>query len=217
VNVAVVVLARDPLRAKTRLRGALAPARREALAGAMLDDVLRSAIATGWPVLVVTDARSVARSARTAGARALVVPARGTRDAARRGLRRVERDGADAALVLAADVPLVRVGDLRRIAAAGRRAAIVIVPDRRRSGTNALYVRPPARLAPRFGPGSLAAHRHAARPDGRVLAVAGLGLDVDTPADLDSLRRAQRRAGPSTRAALTTARGRAAVPRRSRA
>ena len=159
MNIAIVVLARDPLRAKTRLRRALAPARREALASAMLDDVLRSALATGWPVLVVTDARSVARSARAAGARALVLPARGTRDGARRGLRHVGRDGADAALVLAADLPLVRVSDLRRIAAAGRRAAIVIVPDRRRSGTNALYVRPPARLAPRFGRGSLAAHR----------------------------------------------------------
>ena len=200
-----MILARDPLRAKTRLRRALAPARREALATAMLDDVLRSAMATGWPVLVVTDARSVAASARAARARALVVPARGTRDAARRGLRRVERDGADAALVLAADVPFVGVRDLRRIAAAGRRAPIVIVPDRRRSGANALYVRPPARLAPRFGRGSLAAHRDAAGPDGRVLAIAGLGLDVDTPADLDSLRRLKRRAGPSTRAALATA------------
>ena len=119
-------------------------------------------LATGWPVLVVTDARSVARSARAAGARALVLPARGTRDGARRGLRHVGRDGADAALVLAADLPLVRVSDLRRIAAAGRRAAIVIVPDRRRSGTNALYVRPPARLAPRFGSGSLAVDQPAA-------------------------------------------------------
>ena len=217
MKIAVVVLARDPFRAKTRLRSALAPARREALASAMLDDVLRSALATRWPVLVVTDARSVARSARAAGARALVLPARGTRDGARRGLRRVERDGAHAALVLAADLPLVRVGDLRRIAAAGRRAAIVIVPDRRRSGTNALYVRPPARLAPRFGRGSLAAHRDAAGQDGRVLPIAGLGLDIDTPADLDSLRRAKRRAGPSTRAALALATGRAAGPRRSRA
>jgi len=217
VNIAIVVLARDPLRAKTRLRRALAPARREALASAMLDDVLRSALATGWPVLVVTDARSVARSARAAGARALVLPARGTRDGARRGLRHVGRDGADAALVLAADLPLVRVSDLRRIAAAGRRAAIVIVPDRRRSGTNALYVRPPARLAPRFGRGSLAAHREAAGSDGRVLPIAGLGLDIDTPADLDSLRRAKRRAGPRTRAALALATGRAAGSRRSRA
>ena len=60
----------------------------------------------------------------------------------------------------------------------------MIVPDRRRSGTNALYLRPPSRIAPRFGRGSLAAHRSAAGAGGRVLAISHLALDVDTPADL---------------------------------
>jgi len=218
VTLAVVVLVRDPRRAKTRLRAALTPRQREALATAMYDDVMRAAMATGWPVLVVTDTAAVARSARTMGVGALVVPARGTRDGARRGLRRVERNGADAAIVLAADVPLVTPADLRRIAAAGRRSNVVIVPDRRRSGTNALYLRPPNRLDPRFGRRSFATHRAAAGTDGRVLVVGRLGLDIDTPADLRTLRRAQRRAGPRTRAALeTTSRGRAAGLRRSRA
>jgi len=176
-----------------------------------------SAMATGWPVLVVTDTAAVARRARAAGASALVVPARGTRDGARRGLRRVEREGADAALVLAADVPLVTAVDLRRIVAAGRRSEVVIVPDRRRSGTNALYLRPPNRLDPRFGPRSLAAHRAAAGSDGRLLVFPRLALDIDTPADLRILRDAKRRAGPSTRATLEATRGRGAGLRRSRA
>jgi 2-phospho-L-lactate guanylyltransferase len=198
----VIVLARDPRTAKTRLRGALGPAARARLAAAMLDDVLAAAVSTGWPVLVVTDARSIAARARVAGARATVVSARGTRDGARRGVTRALRDGADAVLIVAADVPLVRVADLRRIAAAGRRAEIVIVPDRGRSGTNALYLRPPLRIAPRFGPASLAAHRRAAGKTGRLLAVSRLGLDVDTPKDLDALRRMKGRAGRHTRAAL---------------
>jgi 2-phospho-L-lactate guanylyltransferase len=198
----VIVLARDPCTAKTRLRGALGPAARAQLAEAMLDDVLAAAVSTGWPVLVVTDARSIAVRARVAGARATVVSARGTRDGARRGVTRALRDGAGAVLIVAADVPLVRAADLRRIAAAGRRSEIVIVPDRGRSGTNALYLRPPSRIAPRFGPASLAAHRRAAGKTGRVLAVARLGLDVDTPADLDALRRMKGRAGRRTRAAL---------------
>ncbi|MDP9321073.1 MAG: 2-phospho-L-lactate guanylyltransferase, partial [Chloroflexota bacterium] len=74
MTVAVVVLVRDPRRAKTRLRSALTPRQREALASAMCDDVVRAAMATGWPVLVVTDTAAVARSARAAGAGALVVP-----------------------------------------------------------------------------------------------------------------------------------------------
>jgi len=202
VNPTVVVLARDPRTAKTRLRGALGPAARADLAAAMLGDVLAAALATGWPVLVATDARSVAARARAAGARAMVVSARGTRDGARRGVIRALRDGAGAVLIIAADVPLVRSADLRRIAAAGRRSQVVIVPDRGRSGTNALYLRPPSRITPRFGPASLAAHRAAAGAAGRVLAVSRLALDVDTPVDLDALRRAKRRAGPRTRAAL---------------
>ena len=202
MKLTVIVLARDPRTAKTRLSGALGPAARERLAAAMLDDVLAAAVATRWPVLVVTDARSIAARARAAGARATVVSARGTRDGARRGVRRALRDGAGAVLIVAADVPLLRAADLRRIAAAGRRSEIVIVPDRRRSGTNALYLRPPSRIAPRFGPASLAAHRKAAGAAGRVLAISRLALDVDTPADLDALRRMKRRAGSRTRVAL---------------
>ena len=198
----VIVLARDPRTAKTRLRGALGPAARARLAAAMLDDVLAAAVSTGWPVLVVTNARSIAARARVAGARATVVSARGTRDGARQGVTRALRDEAGAVLIVAADVPLVRAADLWRIAAAGRRSEIVIVPDRRRSGTNALYLRPPLRIAPRFGPASLAAHRRAAGKTGRVLAISRLGLDVDTPADLDALRRMKGRAGRRTRAAL---------------
>ena len=198
----VVVLARDPRRAKTRLRSALDPVKRERLVLGMFDDVVAAARSTRWPVLVVTDSPAIGARARVAGARALVVPARGTRDAARHGARRAARDGADAVLIVAADVPLARAADLRRIAAAGRRAAVVIVPDRERSGTNALYLRPPGRIAPRFGPDSLAAHREAAGGDGRVLTVARLALDVDMPTDLVALRRVRRRAGTRTRAAL---------------
>jgi 2-phospho-L-lactate guanylyltransferase len=197
-----VVLARDPRRAKTRLRPVLAPRQRAALALAMLDDVVAAAIRTRRPVLVVTDARSVAARVRRAGARATIVPARGTRDGAAAGLRLVARDGAGAALVVAADLPFATAVALRRVIAAGRRAEVVIVPDGRGAGTNALFLRPPSRIAPRFGRGSLAAHRRAASPAGRVLRIAGLGLDIDTPEDLRALERSKLRAGPRTRRAL---------------
>ena len=201
-RVAIVVVARDPRHAKTRLRAALLPSDRASLALAMLDDVVSAATRTHHAVLVVTDARSIAAHVRTVGARATVVPARGTRNAAAHGLRLAARSGADAALVVAADLPFATAADLRRVIAAGRRTAIVIVPDRRGSGTNALYLRPPSRIAPRFGRGSLAAHRRAAGPAGRVLRVARLGVDIDTPADLRAFARSKARAGIHTRRAL---------------
>lgn len=196
----IVVVARDPRRAKTRLRPLLGPRDRARLATAMFDDVLAAARATGHGVLVVTDARSVAARARAAGAQATLSPARGTRAAAAHGLARAARGGAGIAAVLAADLPLARAADLRRVLRGTARATIV--PDRRGSGTNVLVLRPPQALAPRFGPRSLAAHRRAAGPDGEVRPIAALGLDVDTPADLRALARLARRAGPRTRAAL---------------
>ncbi len=168
----------------------------------MFDDVMAVAIATRRPVLVVTDARSIATRARKLGAKASVAAARGTRDAATHGLRILLRDGADAALVIAADLPFATAADLRRIIAAGRRAEVVIVPDGRGSGTNALFLRPPSRIAPRFGRGSLAAHRRAAGSSGKVLRVARLAMDVDRPADLRALRRSIAGAGINTRRAL---------------
>ena len=200
--VAIVVVARDPRRAKTRLRSVLAPRQRASLALAMLDDVVGAATRTRSTVLVVTDSRSVAARVRRLGARATVAPARGTRDGAARGLRLAERAGADAALVIAADLPFAAPADLRRVIAAGRRADIVIVPDQDRVGTNALFLRPPSRMAPLFGHRSLQAHRRAAGPRGTVLRVAGLGRDIDTPDDLRALQRSKGRAGINTRRAL---------------
>ena len=201
----IVVIARDVRRAKSRLRGRLAPAERERLALAMFDDVLAAARSTRWPVLVVTDSAALVARTRATGATALWSPARGTRAAARAGVRRAERQGAAAVLLVASDVPLVRAADLRRVAGAGTRAAVVMVPDGVRAGTNALYLRPPSRIAPRFGRDSFAAHRAAAGAAGRTLTVARLALDIDTPADLDALQRAERRAGTRTRAALRRA------------
>lgn len=200
----IIVVARDPRRAKTRLRPVLGPADRARLASAMLDDVVAAALATRLPVRVVTDARSVATRVRARGARATMAPARGTRAASVRGLRAAARDGADAALVLAADLPFVTATDLRRLVALGRRSDVVIVADRRGSGTNALFLRPPSRIAPRFGPGSLAAHRRAAGRGGRVARLSRVGVDVDTPADLRLLLRGAARAGTHTRGVLAT-------------
>ena len=85
----------------------------------MLDDVIGAATRTGRPVLVVTDARSVALRARSQGARATVTPARGTRDGAAHGVRLAARYGAAAALVVAGDLPFATAADLRRVIAAG--------------------------------------------------------------------------------------------------
>ena len=63
-----------------------------------------------------------------------------------------------------------------------------IVPDRHGTGTNALALSPPDAIVPAFGEGSCARHVALAREAGIPFGVeelASLGLDLDTPADVD--------------------------------
>jgi 2-phospho-L-lactate guanylyltransferase len=65
------------------------------------------------------------------------------------------------------------------------------VPDRHRTGTNALLLCPPGSIDPSFGPGSCERHVQAARSAGihhQVVDIPTLALDIDTAEDLDELR-----------------------------
>jgi 2-phospho-L-lactate guanylyltransferase len=67
---------------------------------------------------------------------------------------------------------------------------VIVAPDRRGRGTNALLVSPPGLIEYEFGPLSFRQHTQGARDAGarlEVCQVASLGLDVDTPEDLEAL------------------------------
>ncbi len=103
-------------------------------------------------------------------------------------------------------LPEVRPGD--DLGWVGGFAGVTIVPDRHGQGTNALLITPPGALVPTFGVGSFARHAARARAgdaEVKVVDLPSLGLDVDTPDDLEALRAAlDRRPGtaPRTRALL---------------
>lgn len=202
-EVAVAILARDPLRAKSRLAPDLLPPSRALLARAMFEDVLDAACGSGaGRVLVVSESAVLCALAEARGAAALMTPARGT-NAAAEAARAALAAGDHGVLILHADLPCARPADL---AALLRARGIVIVPDRRRAGTNALLLPAGSALRPRFGPGSFARHVAAARATGepwRAAVVPRLALDIDTTADLRALRRAGLGVGVATRAALS--------------
>lgn len=94
--------------------------------------------------------------------------------------------GVPATLVVAADLPLVRGGDLDAVCSAGGTAPVVVAPTRD-GGTGALYRRPAGIIRTAYGSGSARAHLDAAAAagvHGLRLDVAGLALDVDTAAAL---------------------------------
>lgn len=88
-------------------------------------------------------------------------------------------------LVLHADLPLLAPEDVAALTAAAEEAGCALAPDRHGAGTNALALGDGRAFAFRFGPDSFRLHR----AQGGGIAVVerpGLGLDVDTPADLDA-------------------------------
>lgn len=176
-------------RAKQRL-GSAVP-HRPALAEAMVADVLAAlAEVPGLDELIVVTAEPIAeRAARAAGALVVDDPVEaGQSAAAALGVAVAVERGCERALLVPGDCPALDPGEVGELLA--RRARVVIVPDRHGSGTNALLLTPPYAIAPSFGTGSFARHAALARGDVEVCEVPSLGLDIDTPDDLQALRAA---------------------------
>lgn len=192
----VVVLIKDFGSAKQRLRPALGPRSRRALARRNARLAVRAASA-GDHVLVVAGSERVAELAALWGADVLLEPhEEGQNVAARRGIAEAVKAGADAVLLLSSDLPLVTAGAVRELidsAAQMRAPAVVAVPAIGRGGTNALYMRPPLAIGLHFGDDSLAKFREDAEAHGVAFALHhsdAMALDLDEPSDLTRLSRA---------------------------
>ena len=96
--------------------------------------------------------------------------------------------GADAVLVLPADIPFITAEDLRAMLAMGQEpGTVVIAPDRHRQGTNAILLHPPRVIDFSFGIGSFERHQQIARTNGAQVVhyqSEALELDIDTPDDM---------------------------------
>ncbi|MET0984146.1 MAG: 2-phospho-L-lactate guanylyltransferase [Steroidobacteraceae bacterium] len=205
-----VVALKSPHAAKSRLASVLNPEQRRELFYALAQTVIDALNGTAAidAVLVVTASAEVAAFARRLGCDALLqshdagtAPAF---EAVVEHLRPLELPGL---LMIAGDLPLLTPGALQElIAAADAPHAVVLAPDRRRSGTNALLCSPPDVIRPRFGEDSFSRHVAAARQHGlphRVIELEALAFDVDVPSDLDRLARVRPKLlGPALHRAL---------------
>ena len=181
-------------RAKHRLADAVGEPDRRALAEAMSGDVLQALAAVDGldGVIAVTAEPAAAEAARRAGATVVRDAGEaGQSAAAALGIEAAVAAGADRALLVPGDCPALDPGEVGALLSHQGRAGVVIVPDRHGAGTNALLLSPPGVIEPSFGPGSFARHAaraHAAGTVVRVAEIRSLGLDVDTPDDLRTLR-----------------------------
>jgi len=94
-------------------------------------------------------------------------------------------------LIVPADLPLITPEDVRSMLERVQDPPVVVVaPDHRRQGTNALLVCPAGLIQYDFGPGSFQRHCDRALQAGARLEIfdlPSLALDVDLPEDLDKV------------------------------
>jgi 2-phospho-L-lactate guanylyltransferase len=92
-------------------------------------------------------------------------------------------------LILPADLPLITAEDVRAmLERAVEPPVVVVAPDLRREGTNALLVCPVGLIEYEFGPGSFQRHCERVRRAGARLEICelpSLALDMDLPEDLE--------------------------------
>jgi len=171
VKLAVAVPMKPFALAKARLRPGLSDAARQKLAADMLRHVLAAVAASR-----VAEARGVV----SADPAALALAAehdfetiyeeepRGYNAAAARASAWAQARRCDALLILPADLPFLTPEDVRELAllAESNFPAVLIAPDARAEGTNALLLRPPDAIPPSFGCASLARHQRLARSMG---------------------------------------------------
>jgi 2-phospho-L-lactate guanylyltransferase len=195
--------------AKSRTSSVLAPAQREALAAAMLEDVLEAlAGAKRLAGIMVCTVDPVASAlARRHGARVVQEGALDGHTGAVNGMARVLAAEAHGALLtVPGDIPRVTSAEIDAVVGScPPPPAFVIVPAHDDLGSNAVLCAPPFSVPLRFGDDSYFPHLMAARAAGiepAVVRLQGIGLDIDHPADLRKFVAARPRVPTRTLAVL---------------
>ena len=182
-------------RGKSRLASVLTEEERTLLNYTMLANTMRTLTAVPEidHVLVISRDTGALAMARDFGARTVQEDGSSSLNTAlKRATVVAQLYGARGVLVLPADLPLMEPASVQAvIGLANKPPAVVIAPDRRRKGTNALLVSPVGLIEYQFGPNSFERHSQQARKYQVRLEICEqdeLALDLDLPEDLDLLR-----------------------------
>ena len=190
----VIIPVKSLIDGKSRLAEVLSPARRRQFNESTLRHVI-AIVRDGFDaerVLVVSGCAETRGFAEALGAAVIDEP----RDGGLNQAVGVARDhalaqGAERILVISSDLPLVTADEIRLVRDRARDdLAAVICRDRHGKGTNAIMLTRLRDFEFAFGAASAAAHRAEAERLGLapvMMDLAGIGFDIDTPADLEAL------------------------------
>ena len=188
---ALLLPIKDLRNAKQRLAGVLTPEERFGLAQAMLEDTIHAVrgVQRATKIFVITNYEPAMEIAAKFGWEILREEHQVSESASVDIASRLcaER-GITALLRLPLDLPLVQPVDIDELLATECSApAIVMVPSRDGTGTNAILRTPPTLFPSHFGPDSFAKHREEAQRANASVTIrrnVRLEMDVDDEADL---------------------------------
>jgi 2-phospho-L-lactate guanylyltransferase len=197
-SVFVIIPVKTLRRSKSRLARALKAPVRAALTKSILSrtlDVLAQVERIRKTIVVSSDI-TVLDLARSKHAIDLAEAASGLNAAISQAAQWATAHQADAVLIIPSDLPLITSVDVESMLdLANEPRCIVIAPDRRGEGTNALLVRPPDAINFAFGSASFNVHQAQASERDLALHVftsETIGLDLDVPDDLSLYRQGTR-------------------------
>jgi 2-phospho-L-lactate guanylyltransferase len=186
---------KHPGAAKSRLQSGMSAEGRRGLYFAMARHVLSmlAAAPSITRIAVVTASDEVETLAAEFGALVIREPADGgTAEACETAIDSLAGMGVRRLLLIGGDLPMLTSASVEWMCALlGGGDGVVLAPDRRKLGTNALLCSPPNAIAMRFGPDSYRQHLAETRAAGLPAHIAddeALALDIDELDDLDRLR-----------------------------
>lgn len=189
MTIAIALLMKDPAESKSRLSPVLGDDARSKLAIVLFENALRffGRQQDGGPLAVVTQSRLIAEIANAEGVAVVFEDgAAGINAAAERAALWAAEVGADALLIVHADLPVLLDSEFALLMEKAKNYSVVVA-ESVDGGTNAILVSPPDAIDFHFGPNSASAHENAAAASGRSvtrLRLDWLARDVDTPGDL---------------------------------
>ena len=187
-------------RGKSRLSKVLTEDERTALNHSMLVNSLKilSSVDEIDTILVVSRDPAALTIARDHGAKTVLEDGNPELNTAlRRASMVASAYMANEVMVIPADLPLLKKSDIERfLKYSGNPPEVIISPDRRGDGTNALYINPAGLIQFCYGPGSFKKHielaeKAKARID--IVELYSIGLDLDLPEDLELLKSIRQR------------------------
>ncbi|MCJ7715441.1 MAG: 2-phospho-L-lactate guanylyltransferase [Anaerolineales bacterium] len=178
-------------RGKSRLAKVISPDKRADLNQYLLEHTIKvlNTIDEIEHILVISRDKEALSLARELGARTVQEHGSpGLNTALSRAVEVAKSFGTCGILIIPADLPRLEADDILSILAFKNDPPIVVIaPDRKKEGTNALFVCPPDLIDFNYGKGSFEKHSQQARDVGARLEICNLPsleLDLDEPEDL---------------------------------